>query len=350
MAIHLEVVDLGVWRVTRDGMKPIKNPDKPTKNEEKEIHLNARTKNCLFESFSEDVFNQVFTLNTAHEIWLKLQELHDGTSNVREQKYCLARQTFDSFEMNDDELVHDIYSRLNLIVNELNSIGLTKLGDANIVRKIISALPQKKYASIITILHNMEDLSTMTPAIVIGNIVAFEMSCKMGQEEGSSSSKDKALACSEKKKMKSKQVETSSSSSSSSEDDKEDDDESSDDDQSSSSTFDLDEESIKLINKVEKMIQRLNVKGVPIQIQDCSFTNQRREQRKRGCYGCGELGHFVEVCPNKTTPKTKRKACKDKALTSIRSWDDSSSEEEDHHKRRGHKHSSSNSSRVCLMA
>ena len=58
----------------------------------------------------------------------------------------------------------------------------------------------------------------------------------------------------------------------------------------------------------------------------------------------------MEVCPNKTTPKTKKKACKDKALTSIRSWDDSSSEEEDHHKRRGHKHSSSSTSRVCLMA
>jgi hypothetical protein len=204
MAIHLEAVDLGVWRVTRDRMNPIKNLDKPTKNEEKEIHLNARAKNCLFESFSEDVLNQVFTLNTAHEIWLKLQELHDGTSNVYEQKYCLARQTFDSFEMNDDELVCDMYSRLNLIVNELNSIGLTKLGDADIVRKIMSALPQKKYASIITILHNMEDLSTMTPAIVIGKIVAFEISRKMGQEEGSSSSKDKALACSKKKKMKSK--------------------------------------------------------------------------------------------------------------------------------------------------
>ena len=35
IACHLEVVDLGVWRVTRDGMKPIKNPDKPTKSEEK---------------------------------------------------------------------------------------------------------------------------------------------------------------------------------------------------------------------------------------------------------------------------------------------------------------------------
>ena len=81
--------------------------------------------------------------------------------------------------------------------------------------------------------------------------------------------------------MKGKKVESSSSSSSSSEEEEEDDDddeqESSDDDQSSSSTSDLDEESIKLIKKVERMIQRLNVKGVPIQIQDIIFTNQINE-------------------------------------------------------------------------
>ena len=71
----------------------------------------------------------------------------------------------------------------------------------------------------------------MTPAIVIGKIVAFEMSRKIGQEEASLSSKGKDLACG-KKKMKSKQVETSSSSSSSSEE--EDDDDDDDDDEDSS--------------------------------------------------------------------------------------------------------------------
>ena len=89
----------------------------------------------------------------------------------------------------------------------------------------------------------MEDLSTMTPVIVIGKIVAFEMSRKMGQDKASSLSKGKALACCEKKKMKGKQVETSSSSSSTSEDKEEheddDDEDSSEDDQSSSSTSDL---------------------------------------------------------------------------------------------------------------
>jgi len=222
----------------------------------------------------------VFTLKGVNEIWLKLHELHDGTSNVREQKHCLAKTTYDSFKMNENELVKDMYSRLNLIVNELNSIGLTKLGDADIVRKIISVLPHSRYASIITILHNLEDLSKMTPAILIGKLVAYEMSRKMGQEEATSSNKATALTCDEQKKMKGKNVESISSSSSSSEgeEEDEDDEESSDDDQastSSNSSID-DEETIKLIRGVEKLIHKLNINGAPIQIEDCIFTNQRR--------------------------------------------------------------------------
>ena len=81
------------------------------------------------------------------------------------KKHCLTKQNYDSFTMNDEEHVCDMYSRSNLIINELHSIGVINLDDVDIVRKIISVLPQKKYASIITILHNMENLSTMTPCI-----------------------------------------------------------------------------------------------------------------------------------------------------------------------------------------
>jgi L-cystine uptake protein TcyP (sodium:dicarboxylate symporter family) len=104
-----------------------------------------------------------------------------------------------------------MYSRLNLIINELNSIEINKLGDADIMRKIISLLPQNKYGSIITILHNMEDLSQMTLAIVIGKIVAFKMSRKMDQEEEPTSSKPYAFACDKHKKMKGKKKALSSS-------------------------------------------------------------------------------------------------------------------------------------------
>jgi hypothetical protein len=89
-----------------------------------------------------EIFNQVFTLETANAIWLELHQLHDDTYNVYEQKHCLVLNEYNSFAMKDNELVRDIYSRLNLVINELNSIGINKLGDVNIVRKIISLLPQ----------------------------------------------------------------------------------------------------------------------------------------------------------------------------------------------------------------
>jgi hypothetical protein len=140
--------------------------------------------------------------------------------------------------MNDNELVRDMYSRLNLIINELNSIGINKLGDADIVRKIISLLPQPRYGSIITILHNMEDLSTMTPTIVIEKIVALEMSRKMGRQEEPTSARPYAFACDERKGKK--KAPTPSSSSEDEEEEESDDDE---DNQPSTSSFE-DEETI----------------------------------------------------------------------------------------------------------
>jgi hypothetical protein len=122
MACYLEAIDLSVWRVTRDGMKPPKNPKKLTMSDKKEIHLNTGAKNCLYESLSMEIFNQVLTLKSANEVWLKLHELHDSTSNVREQRHFLVLNEYNSFAMKENELVRDMYSRLNLVIDELNSI------------------------------------------------------------------------------------------------------------------------------------------------------------------------------------------------------------------------------------
>jgi hypothetical protein len=125
--------------------------------------------------------------------------------------------------MKDNKLFKDLYSRLNLIINDLNSIGINKLGDADNVWKIISLLPIQKYGSIITILHNMEDLGQMIPTLLIGMIVAFDISQKIGQEEAASS-RLYAFTCEDHKKIKWKKIVESSSSSSEEEESEEDDD------------------------------------------------------------------------------------------------------------------------------
>jgi hypothetical protein len=282
-------------------------------------------------------------LKTANEIWLELHELHDGTSNVREQKHCLVLNEYNSFAMKDNDLVRYMYSRLNLIINELNSIGINKLGDADIVRKIISILAQQRYRSIIIILHNMEDLRTMTLIIVIGKIMAFEMSRKMCRGEEPTSSRPYAFACDERKGKK--KAPTPSSSSEEEEEEESDDEE---DNQPSTSSF-KDEEIIRRVGKVMGMIHKINLMGVPLQAKDLLFNIDRKKQRKRGCFACGEKGHFTDSCSTMSKPKMGRS--QGKALTSVETWDDSSSEDEPP-RTRSHRSSSRSSrlSRKCPMA
>jgi hypothetical protein len=73
-----------------------------------------------------------------------LHELHDSTSNVCEQKHCVVLNEYHSFAMKETELVRDMHSWLNLVINELNSIDINKLDNMDIMRKIISLLPQRK--------------------------------------------------------------------------------------------------------------------------------------------------------------------------------------------------------------
>jgi hypothetical protein len=74
------------------------------------------------------------------------------------------------------------------------------------------------------------------------------------------------------------------------------------------------------------MIRKINLMGVPLQVEDVLFNIDRKKQRKRGCFTCGEKGHFRDNCPNMAEPKKGRS--KGKALTSVKTWDDSSSEDE----------------------
>jgi hypothetical protein len=97
------------------------------------------------------------------------------------------------------------------------------------------------------------------------------------------------------------------------------------------------------------MIRKINLMGVPLQVEDLLFNIDRKKKRNRGCFACGEKGHFRDNCPTIVEPKKKRS--KGKTLTSVKPWDNCSSEDEPP-RTRSHRSSSrsSRSSRKCLMA
>ena len=83
----------------------------------------------------------------------------------------LVMKNLNSFEMRPKECANEMYSRLNILVEEVNGIGLTQMQPSDVVRKILSVLSINKYGNIVTMLHQ-DDLSTATPTQILGEINA----------------------------------------------------------------------------------------------------------------------------------------------------------------------------------
>ena len=89
----------------------------------------------------------------AHALWSDVCALHEGTKSEREERYHLVIKKLNSFEMLPKECANEMYSRLNVLVEEVNGLGLTQMQPSDVVRKILSVLPIDKYGHIVTVLH-----------------------------------------------------------------------------------------------------------------------------------------------------------------------------------------------------
>jgi hypothetical protein len=87
-------------------------------------------------------FNRVKGLESAHGIWDKLKEIHEGSNTVKEAKLYIFKGKFSEFAMNKDEDVPTMFNRLNDIVNELKCLGFI-VPDEEFSQKFLRSLPEK---------------------------------------------------------------------------------------------------------------------------------------------------------------------------------------------------------------
>jgi len=170
------------------GFTPLAKDTTLTPLEQENEKWNAKAKNHIFRGLCKDVCNHAWNHKDAHELWIELCALHEGTKSEREERFHLVMHKLNTFEMLPKENANEMYSLLNVIVEELNGLGLNKMRPADVTRKILCVLPIDKYGHIVTVLHQ-GDLSTATPTSILGKINAHEMYMHINPQDSSSSSK-----------------------------------------------------------------------------------------------------------------------------------------------------------------
>jgi hypothetical protein len=196
MGAYLDALCPDVWNAIKTDYTGALTPEQQK--------WNANARNVIIKGISENVFVIIDNIDLAHDMWLQLIQLHEGSSKVHEQKYHLLRAKYDEFKMLPNECCNDIFSRLNLIVKELNSLNVSNLDNGMINCKILMLLSKLKY-NIINSMLQKEDLDEIKVVELVGEIRSHEMNI-LGILEEPTTSRSIAFKANVKKISKSKMI------------------------------------------------------------------------------------------------------------------------------------------------
>ena len=93
MQSHLQAKGLNVWRVTSEGMK---------NKGQQEKQFDAIAKCDILSSLGDNVFNCVFACKNAKNLWKTINENHEDTKNITNEKYHIFIGKLNSFKQLDD--------------------------------------------------------------------------------------------------------------------------------------------------------------------------------------------------------------------------------------------------------
>ena len=160
--------------------------------QEKQHDVTAKC--IILSSLSDNMFNRVYSCENAKELWKTIIENHEGTEDVANERYYVLIDKLNSFKQLDDEDAESIYSQLNILMNEINSLGVKQIEDTELIRKIFHSLRRADYDLVITILYEKE-INTLTPNQVLNKVIAHELRHDIKPRAPPSSPTHSALAC-----------------------------------------------------------------------------------------------------------------------------------------------------------
>jgi hypothetical protein len=165
MEAYLQARDLDVWRVTDEGMK---------NSTKKEKQFDVIPKSIILSSRDVGVSNRVFTCENAHELWKTIKEENEGSKEVANERYGCLLEEFNSFKQLANENVESMYSLLNVLVNEINALGVKDIKDLNTNHKILQSLRKPDYDLVKAIIYEKK-LEDLKPSHMLSKIMAHEL-------------------------------------------------------------------------------------------------------------------------------------------------------------------------------
>jgi hypothetical protein len=121
---------------------------------------NYKTLNLITTALGRNVYDMVAHLEMAHDVWLKLCNTYEGSSEIKSSRRDTCNKQYQTFFQKPGEFLDDCFDRFESIVSSLRSCGPLAYSD-NEHGQLLYALDDSIRGMKITVLEESADFATL---------------------------------------------------------------------------------------------------------------------------------------------------------------------------------------------
>src|SRR6266498_1149887 len=269
MKLHLITLHPSLWEVVNVGVFMPKSGEEMTHVMMVDLHRNAQATSVIVSSLSQEEFNKVNGLEVAKDIWDILQVSHEGDHKAKLGKIELLEGELEEFVMLKRETLQGLFDRLMIIINKMRALGCEDWDDHKVTRRFLRVYQVKKMG-LAQMIRDRDDYDEMKPHTLLGKLQQHEMADQAAikaAERVPNAIMPNIVGISKGVALKA-----------TNEDD---------------SLNDEDQDVAMFIKSFKRIIKGVN------KFRRHFGDKQKRRNKKRPCYECGEFEHFIAECLKK---------------------------------------------------
>jgi hypothetical protein len=124
------------------------------------------------------VYDRVSHLKNAHNVWLKLCNTYDGSSEIKSSRKDTYIRQYQTFSQKPEEFLNDCFTRFESIVSNLISCGPLAYSDNERAKQLLYALDDHVWGMKIIALEESSDFATSGTEKLFSKLKSHEPSRK----------------------------------------------------------------------------------------------------------------------------------------------------------------------------
>jgi hypothetical protein len=139
---------------------------------------NYKTLNLITSAIGRNVYDRVAHLETAYDVWFKLCNIYEGSSEIKSSCRDTYNRQYQTFSQKAGESLDDCFAHFESIVSSLRSCGSLTYSDNERAKQLLYALDDSIWGMKITALDKSADFCTIDTEKLFSKLKSHELSRK----------------------------------------------------------------------------------------------------------------------------------------------------------------------------